>query len=60
VQCDWHCGFAGRPRVGFAESAKFSPIMTTALAAFRSRWSAVTLVLEESQRPGAIPAATCH
>jgi DNA-binding transcriptional LysR family regulator len=42
-------GFAGRLRVGFTESAAFSPIVTTALTAFRSRWPAVTLLLEESQ-----------
>jgi DNA-binding transcriptional LysR family regulator len=41
-------GFAGRLRVGFTESAAFSPIVTTVLTAFRSQWPAVTLVLEES------------
>jgi DNA-binding transcriptional LysR family regulator len=42
-------GFAGKLRVGFTESASFSPIVTTVLADFRSQWPAVKLVLEESQ-----------
>ncbi len=41
-------GVAGRLRVGFTESGAFSPIMTKTLAAFRSQWPAVELVLEES------------
>jgi len=41
-------GFAGRLRIGFTESAAFSPIVTTVLTAFRAQWPAVTLVLEES------------
>src|SRR5579859_1773018 len=41
-------GLAGRLCVGFTESSAFSPIMTAALNAFRTKWPAVTLVLEES------------
>jgi DNA-binding transcriptional LysR family regulator len=42
-------GFAGKLRVGFTESASFSPLVTKALADFRSRWPAVELVLQETQ-----------
>jgi len=40
-------GSAGRLRVGFTESAAFSPIVSQVLAAFRRDWPAVELVLEE-------------
>jgi len=42
-------GFAGKLRVGFTESASFSPMVMSVLTRFRSTWPAVDLVLEESQ-----------
>ena len=41
-------GDVGRLRVGFTESASFSPWLTKIFAAFRSSWPGVELLLEES------------
>jgi DNA-binding transcriptional LysR family regulator len=41
-------GHVGRLRVGFTESASFSPVLTKTFAAFRTRWPAVELELEEA------------
>jgi len=40
-------GHAGRLRVGFTESASFSPTLTSILKSFRDAWPRVALVLEE-------------
>jgi DNA-binding transcriptional LysR family regulator len=40
-------GYAGRLRVGFTESASFSPTLTDILKSFRDAWPHVALVLEE-------------
>jgi DNA-binding transcriptional LysR family regulator len=41
-------GDVGRLRVGFTESASFSPWLTKIFATFRLRWPGVELLLEES------------
>lgn len=41
-------GQVGRLRVGFTESASFSPVFTATFAAFRARWPGVELELEEA------------
>lgn len=41
-------GHVGRLRVGFTESASFSPVLTRTFAAFRAKWPGVELVLEEA------------
>jgi len=41
-------GHVGRLRVGFTESASFSPVFTRTFAAFRAKWPGVELELEES------------
>jgi DNA-binding transcriptional LysR family regulator len=41
-------GDVGRLRVGFTESASFSPLLTKVFAAFRATWPGVELLLEES------------
>jgi DNA-binding transcriptional LysR family regulator len=40
-------GYAGRLRVGFTESASFSPVLIELLSGFRASWPAIDLVLEE-------------
>ncbi len=47
-------GYAGRLRIGFTESASFSPVLTTLLTRFRSRWPAVELFLEERHTEGLV------
>jgi DNA-binding transcriptional LysR family regulator len=41
-------GQVGRLRVGFTESASFSPVFTRTFAAFRAKWPGVELELEEA------------
>lgn len=41
-------GHVGRLRVGFTESASFSPVFTKTFAAFRAKWPGVELELEEA------------
>jgi DNA-binding transcriptional LysR family regulator len=41
-------GHVGRLRVGFTESASFSPVFTRTFAAFRAKWPGVELELEEA------------
>jgi DNA-binding transcriptional LysR family regulator len=41
-------GHVGRLRIGFTESASFSPVLTRTFAAFRTQWPGVELVLEEA------------
>jgi DNA-binding transcriptional LysR family regulator len=41
-------GDVGRLRIGFTESASFSPVFTRAFATFRAKWPGVELELEES------------
>lgn len=41
-------GRVGRLRVGFTESASFSPVLTKTFAAFRAQWPNVELELEEA------------
>lgn len=41
-------GKFGRLRVGFTESASFSPVLTKVFALFRAKWPGVELLLEES------------
>jgi DNA-binding transcriptional LysR family regulator len=41
-------GQVGRLRVGFTESASFSPVFTKTFAAFRAKWPGVELELEEA------------
>ncbi|MBP1848632.1 LysR substrate-binding domain-containing protein [Rhizobium halophytocola] len=41
-------GVEGRVRVGFTETASFSPLVTQVLAQFRSAWPQVQLVLEQA------------
>jgi DNA-binding transcriptional LysR family regulator len=41
-------GHVGRLRVGFTESASFSPVFTRTFAAFRAKWPGVELELDEA------------
>jgi len=41
-------GQVGRLRVGFTESASFSPVFTRTFAAFRAKWPGVELELDEA------------
>jgi DNA-binding transcriptional LysR family regulator len=49
-------GYAGRLRVGFTESASFSPVLTKAFTTFRATWPGVELLLEENHTEGLIEA----
>ena len=49
-------GYAGRLRVGFTESASFSPVLTKVFTTFRSSWPGVELSLEENHTEGLIEA----
>jgi DNA-binding transcriptional LysR family regulator len=49
-------GLVGRLRVGFTESASFSPVLMDLLKGFRTAWPQVECVLEESHTEGLIEA----
>lgn len=49
-------GYVGRLRVGFTESASFSPVLTKVFTTFRSTWPGVELLLEENHTEGLIDA----
>jgi DNA-binding transcriptional LysR family regulator len=49
-------GRVGRLRVGFTESASFSPVLMDLLKRFRQAWPAVECVLEESHTEGLVEA----
>ncbi len=48
VARDTGAGVAGALRIGFTESASYSPVVVQALKAFRQDWPGVALVLEEA------------